>query len=78
MIFVYRGEESTGADGIKKECIHQVMDRSRPVKFQIDGLEGESFEINHTIKFVGNIPLKPLSMADIPEELSSQRVEICR
>jgi hypothetical protein len=77
-VFVYRGVESNGADGVVKECVAEVMDRSRPYHVQIDGLEGESFDLNQTIKLVGNIPLKKLSLTDIPDELREEAVELCR
>jgi D-alanyl-D-alanine carboxypeptidase len=77
-VFVYRGEKTTDAAGLTKECIYEVLDRSRPLAFQVDGQEGESFEAEQTLKFIGNIPLKKLSLTEIPKELANESVEICR
>lgn len=77
-VFVYRGSETKDANGVAKECVAEVMDRSRAHFVQIDGLEGESFELNQTVKVVGNIPLKKLSLIDIPDELRHESIEVCR
>lgn len=77
-LFAYRGIQTIRADGTSQECISEVLDRSRPVSFQIDGQEGEDFALQQTVKFVGNIPLKKLSQGEIPQDLAGHTFDLCR
>lgn len=78
LIFAYRGTVTTLADGKKSICISDVIDRSRELAFQIDGQEGEAYDMGQTIKFVGNIPFKRLSMRDVPPELQEKEFTLCK
>jgi hypothetical protein len=77
-LFAYRGRKSQGATGESEECLLDVIDRSRSLNLQIDWEEGTSINPGTTLKFLGNLPLKPLSMASVPEELDDTPLKICR
>ena len=75
-IMAYRGIETLDAAGAKVRCIYEVLDDTREYVIQVD--VGDSLRVaeGQVYKFVGHIPMRSVSQADLPLQL--QTMEVCQ
>ncbi len=78
MIVAYKGKYVSDENGQTSTCFEKISNFYGSSSFQIANDEGESYEIDETIKFSSNIALRKISSEELPVRFYKGELKICK
>ena len=77
MVLAYKGFFHVNPDKVKENCVAELLDEDREAAFQIEHNYEESFKVDQSIKFAGNIPMKKVDLHTFPQTMRDLGLKPC-